>query len=57
MKFSVIICTYNYAHLLPDTLRTLRAQTIQDFELLVVDDGSTDNTEEVVRQYAPQFRN
>ena len=57
MKFSVIICTYNYAHLLPDTLRTLRAQTIQDFELLVVDDGSTDNTEEVVRRYAPQFRN
>ena len=57
MKFSVIICTYNYAHLLPDALRTLAAQTFPDFELLIVDDGSTDHTEEVVRRFAPQFAN
>jgi glycosyltransferase involved in cell wall biosynthesis len=55
MKFSVLICTYNYGHLLPDALRTLAAQTVPDFELLVVDDGSTDNTEEVVRRFSPQF--
>ena len=56
MKFSVVICTYNYAHLLPDTLRTVAAQTLQDFELLIVDDGSTDNTEEVVEQFRPRFQ-
>lgn len=57
VKFTVIVCTYNYAHLLPDALRTLAAQTFPDFELLVVDDGSIDNTEEIVRQYSSKFRN
>ena len=57
MKFTVIVCTYNYAHLLPDALRTLAAQTFQDFELLIVDDGSTDHTEEVVRQHSSRFQN
>lgn len=56
MKLSVVVCTYNYAHLLPDTLRTLAAQTMPDFELVIVDDGSTDNTENVVEQFRPQFR-
>lgn len=55
MKFSVVICTYNYAHLLPDALRSVAAQTFRSFELLVVDDGSTDNTEKVVEQFHPQF--
>ncbi len=57
VKFTVIVCTYNYAHLLPDALRTLQAQTFRDFELLIVDDGSTDNTEEVVRRFSSKFRN
>lgn len=56
VKFSVVITTYNYAHLLPDALRSLAAQTLPDFELLIVDDGSTDNTEEVVEQFLPQFQ-
>lgn len=57
VKFTVVITTYNYAHLLPDALRSLAAQTLPDFELLIVDDGSTDNTEEVVEQYRPRFQN
>ena len=56
MKLSVVVCTYNYAHLLPDTLRTLAAQTVSDFELLIVDDGSTDNTEEIADKFRPQFQ-
>jgi len=56
-KFTVALTTYNYARLLPDALKTLAAQTFKDFELLVVDDGSTDNTEEVVERYRPQFCN
>ncbi|HET9178081.1 MAG TPA: glycosyltransferase [Terriglobia bacterium] len=56
MKLSVVVCTYNYGHLLPDTLRTLAAQTAPDFELVIIDDGSTDNTEEVAEQFRPQFQ-
>jgi glycosyltransferase involved in cell wall biosynthesis len=57
MRLSVIVCTYNLGHLLPDALRTLAAQTFTDFELLIVDDGSSDNTEEVVQKFVPSFRN
>ncbi|MEJ2009803.1 MAG: glycosyltransferase family A protein [Acidobacteriota bacterium] len=57
VKFTVVVCTYNYAHLRPDALRTLAAQTFQDFELLIVDDGSTDHTEQVVLQHSARFRN
>ncbi|TAM80066.1 MAG: glycosyltransferase family 2 protein [Acidobacteria bacterium] len=56
MRLSVVVCTYNSAHLLPDALRTLAAQTRPDFELVIVDDGSTDNTEEVAEQLRPQFQ-
>jgi len=55
VKFTVVVTTYNYAHLLPDALRALAAQTVTDFELLIVDDGSTDNTEEIVEQFQPRF--
>lgn len=48
---SVIIPTYNRAHLLRRTLDSVRAQTFADFEVLVVDDGSTDDTEAVVTGY------
>lgn len=55
-RFTVVVTTYNYAHLLSDALRALAAQTVTDFELLIVDDGSTDNTEEIVQQSRPQFQ-
>ncbi len=55
-RFTVVVTTHNYAHLLPDALRSLAAQTVPDFELLIVDDGSTDNTEEVVGQFRSRFR-
>ena len=45
---SVIIPTYNRANLLKETLESVFAQTYTDYEVLVIDDGSTDNTEEVV---------
>jgi len=46
--FSIIIPTYNRATLITETINSLLKQSFQNFELLVIDDGSTDNTEEVV---------
>ena len=48
---SVIIPTYNRAHLLGRAIRSVLAQTLQDWELLVVDDASTDDTEIVARAF------
>jgi GalNAc5-diNAcBac-PP-undecaprenol beta-1,3-glucosyltransferase len=55
--FSIIIPTYNRADLIGQTLDSVRQQVFTDFELLVVDDGSKDNTAEVVRPFLadPRF--
>lgn len=50
-KASVIITTYNRAHLVGDAIDSVLKQTFIDFELIVVDDGSADNTEQVVGSY------
>jgi glycosyltransferase involved in cell wall biosynthesis len=57
--FSVIICTFNRAHLLPRALDSVLAQTESSWEVIVVDDGSSDHTFDVVRPYlqrAPNIR-
>ncbi len=46
--FSVVIPTYNRSGLVMDTLQSVFNQTFENFELLLVDDGSTDDTEAVV---------
>jgi len=45
---SVVICTYNRAHLLPSAVASVLGQGYTDFELVLVDDGSTDGTAEVI---------
>jgi glycosyltransferase involved in cell wall biosynthesis len=49
--FSVIIPTYNRANLLSKAIGSVIAQTFQNWELILVDDGSTDNTKETVMGY------
>jgi glycosyltransferase involved in cell wall biosynthesis len=48
---TVSIATYNRAEFLADCLRSVLLQSVQDFEVVVVDDGSTDNTEQVVKGF------
>lgn len=50
-KVSVIIPCYNYADFLKLCLQSILIQTFQDFEIIVVDDASTDHTPEVVREF------
>ncbi len=54
--FSIVLPTYNRAVMLPTALETLRRQTFTDFEVLIVDDGSTDNTPEIVKTWTQDSR-
>lgn len=51
---SVVVASYNYAHLLPETLDSILAQTYTHYEIVVVDDGSTDDSLQVIRRYMAQ---
>ncbi|MBT0608444.1 glycosyltransferase family 2 protein [Aequorivita echinoideorum] len=48
---SIIIPTYNRAHLIGETLDSILAQTYTNWECIIVDDGSTDNTDAVIESY------
>jgi glycosyltransferase involved in cell wall biosynthesis len=48
---SIIISTFNRAHLISETLHSVSAQTYENWECIIVDDGSTDNTKEVLKKY------
>lgn len=54
-RVSVIIPTYNNASLLPETLDGILRQSVSDFELIVVDDGSTDDTAKIIKGAYPQI--
>ena len=51
-RFSVVIPTYNRAKEIRRCLDSLVAQNFQDFEVLICDDGSTDDTSSVVSEYS-----
>lgn len=56
MEIAVIIPTYNRAHLIAETLDSVLGQSYGPSEIIVVDDGSTDDTESVLARYAPRVR-
>ena len=50
-RVSIIVPCYNQAEYLPETLDSVFAQTYSDWECIIVNDGSRDNTEDVVKDY------
>lgn len=50
--FSIILPTYNRAHLLPKAIESVMTQVFEDWELVIVDDGSTDDTKELINSYS-----
>lgn len=55
MKISIITATYNSGSTLRDTLESVLRQTYCDYEHLIIDGGSRDNTLELVREYEPRY--
>lgn len=52
MQVSVILTSYNYGQYLKDTINSVLNQTFKDWELIVVDDCSTDNSVEIITEFA-----
>lgn len=57
MFLSFVVPVYNAAQYLPECLNSLLAQDISDYEIICVNDGSMDTSQEILRQYAAQHGN
>ncbi len=51
-KISIVTTTYNRPELLKRTIESVLAQSFEDFEYIIINNGSTDNTQEVIGEYA-----
>ena len=55
-RISVLIPTYNYSQFLLDAVKSVLAQDVPDVEIIVVDDGSTDNTSDIIKPYTDRVQ-
>ena len=56
MLFSVILTNYNYSKYLPQSIKSVLDQTYKNFELIIVDDGSNDNSREIIFNFALKYK-
>ncbi len=56
VRFSVLVPTYNIEKYIRQTIDSLLAQVFTDFEIIVVDDGSTDRTPQILESYGPRIK-
>ncbi len=54
-KVSILIPCYNVAKYLPESMDSVLRQTFQDYEVIIIDDGSRDNIGEIVKQYIADY--
>ena len=57
IKFSFIICCYNSSKYLNETIESVLNQKYNNFEIIMIDDGSTDNTSEILNLYKKKYKN
>ena len=55
--FSFVLCCYNSERFLSDTIKSINNQTFENWELVIIDDGSTDKTRNIVKKYQKKNRN
>ena len=57
VNLSVVVASYNYEKLISECLNSLISQTDKQFEIVVVDDGSKDNSLRILREYEDKYEN
>ena len=57
MKFSVLIPVYNTEQYLDECMNSILSQSFKDFEIILVDDGSTDNSGKLCDKYKDKYPN
>lgn len=55
-EVSIIMATYNRAHLIEESLTSIQNQTFENWECIIIDDGSTDETSAILQPYLKNFR-
>ncbi len=54
---SIIVTSYNYEKYIRETLNSILNQTYQNFEVIIIDDGSTDNSLNIIKEYTEKYSN
>ena len=55
LRVSAILTTYNLENIISETINSLIGQSFSDFEIIIVDDGSSDSTVDIIKKYAQKF--